>query len=108
MKRVASALLAVLVLADCGNADSETGEPSSSTRAPVPSVSVSATATATATSVGAQPVSDVIGRVVVRGFDSSCASAGVGAPIDLTGVSVHLGGAWVCRYGGVGGVELSG
>ncbi|MFC9767623.1 hypothetical protein [Rhodococcus jostii] len=84
MKRAASVLLAVLVLAGCGNADSETSEPSSSTRAPAP------TATAT-TSVVVQPAPDVPGQVVVRGVDSSCASAAVGAPIDLTEVSVHLG-----------------
>jgi len=83
MKRVASALLAVLVLAGCGNADSETGEPSSSTRAAAPTTS--------ATSVVAQPAADVPGQVVVRGVDTSCASPGVGAPIDLTEVSVHLG-----------------
>jgi hypothetical protein len=84
MKRAAPVLLAVLVLAGCGNADSETGEPSSSSsssRLPVPST----------TSVVAQPAPDVLGQVVVRGVDSSCASGGVGAPIDLTEVSVHLG-----------------
>ncbi|MFD9668527.1 hypothetical protein ACFWAY_44310 [Rhodococcus sp. NPDC059968] len=83
MKRAASVLLAVLVLAGCGNADSETGEPSSSWR-----TTVSSTA---ATSVVAQLAPDVPGQVVVRGVDSSCASVGVGVPIDLTGVSVHLG-----------------
>ena len=76
-----------LVLAGCGNADSETSEPSSSTRAPAPAPA----STTSATSVVAQPAPDVPGQVVVRGVDSSCASVGVGAPIDLTEVSVHLG-----------------
>ena len=82
MKRAASVLLAVLVLAGCGNADSETDEPST-TRTPVPLTA--------ATTAVVQPAPDVPGQVVVRGVDSSCASVGVGAPIDLTEVSVHLG-----------------
>ncbi|EID77833.1 MULTISPECIES: hypothetical protein [Rhodococcus] len=84
MKRAASVSLAILVLAGCGNADSETSQPSSSTRAP-------ASSTTATTSVVAQPAPDVPGQVVVREVDSSCASAEVGAPIDLTEVSVHLG-----------------
>lgn len=89
MKRAASVCFAVLVLAGCGGGgDAETAAPStphqslpaSSPRPPLPS-----------TTTVVRPAPDAPGQVVVRGVDSSCASAEVGAPIDLTEVSVHLG-----------------